>query len=68
MLSPDDHETNFISLSRMTQEQPYNIKIFMSKEHEYDETSVFMYLVRTKRLKINFFIIAPQDIFLEKFF
>ena len=54
MLSPDDHETNFISLSRMTQEQPYNIKMFMSKEHEYDETSVFMYLVRTKRLKINY--------------
>ena len=54
MLSPDDHETNFISLSRMTQEQPYNIKLFMSKEHEYDETSVFMYLVRTKRLKINY--------------
>ena len=54
MLYPDDHETNFISLSRMTQEQPYNIKVFMSKEHEYDETSVFMYLVRTKRLKINY--------------
>lgn len=54
MLSPDDHETNFISLSRMTQEQPDNIKMFISKEHEYDETSVFMYLVRTKRLKINY--------------
>lgn len=54
MLYPDDHETKFISLSRMTKEQPTNIELFMNKEFRYDSTSVFAYLVYTNRLKIDF--------------
>lgn len=53
MLSPDDHETNFISLARMTKEQPFNVRLFMSKEYMYDATSAFVYLVHTKKMKIS---------------
>lgn len=53
MLYPDDHETNFMSLRRMTSEQPYNIVNFIGKGFDYDNMSVFNYLVYTKRLKIN---------------
>lgn len=54
MLYPDDHETKFISLSRMTKEQPANVELFMNKDFRYDPTSVFTYLVYTNRLKIDF--------------
>lgn len=53
MLYPDDHETNFMSLRRMTLEQPFNIINFMGKGFDYDKMSVFNYLVYTKKLKIN---------------
>lgn len=53
MLYPDDHETNFMSLRRMTSEQPYNVINFIGKGFDYDNMSVFNYLVYTKRLKIN---------------
>lgn len=54
MLFPDDHETNFISLSRMTNEQPFNIGRFMAKNVSYDPTSVFTYLVYSGQLKISY--------------
>lgn len=53
MLYPDDHETNFISLMRMTEEQPFNIRKFISNEFDYDATSVFAYLVHCGKLKIS---------------
>lgn len=52
-LSPDDHETNFMSLSHMTIEQPQNVGKFMRKRFEYDPTSVFAYLVHSKKLRID---------------
>lgn len=54
MLYPDDHETKFISLMRMTKEQPFNVKQFMTEGFEYDDTSVFSYLVHSQRLKIDY--------------
>lgn len=53
MLYPDDHETNFISLMRMTEEQPFNVRKFIYNEFEYDATSVFAYLVHCGKLKIS---------------
>ena len=54
MLAPGDHETNFMSLGRMTKEQPFNVKNFISKGFEYDMTSVFAYLVYNRKLKIDY--------------
>lgn len=53
LLSPDDHETNFMSLSHMTIEQPQNVGKFMGKRFEYAPTSVFAYLVHSKKLRID---------------
>lgn len=54
MLYPDDHETNFISLHRMTSEQPYNVVRFMEKDFYYDTASVFAYMVHSGQLKIDY--------------
>lgn len=54
MIMPDDHETKFMSLHRITTEQPFNVELFMSSKYKYDATSAFVYLVHSKRLKINF--------------
>lgn len=54
MLYPDDHETKFISLGRMTKEQPFNVARFMSKGFEYNATSAFLYLVKSNKLKIDY--------------
>lgn len=54
MLAPGDHETNFMSLGRMTKEQPFNVKNFIVKGFEYDMTSVFAYLVYNRKLKIDY--------------
>ena len=54
MLMPDDHETNFMSLYRMTAETPSYIKDFMSKSNTLDQTSVFQTLVCAKLLKIEY--------------
>ncbi len=54
MLYPDDHETNFLSLRRMTQEQPKNVFAFMGKGISYHPASVFVYLVYSGKLKINY--------------
>lgn len=53
LLSPDDHETNFMSLGHMTTEQPQNVSKFMRKGFEYDPTSAFAYLVHSKKLRIE---------------
>lgn len=54
LLSPDDHETNFMSLSHMTIEHPQNVSKFMRKGFGYDPTSVFAYLVHSKKLRIEY--------------
>lgn len=54
MLMPDDHETNFLSLKRITAEQPYNVSLFMAEGFDYEQTSVFAYLVHSGKLKINY--------------
>lgn len=54
MLYPDDHEIKFISLGKMTKEQPFNVSRFMSKGFDYDATSAFVYLVKSGKLKIEY--------------
>ena len=75
MLHPDDHETNFISLRRLTNEQPGNVSKFISKTYSYDATSVFHYLVYHNKLKIEYveelefvFTQVPDYIFHVKYF
>lgn len=75
MLMPDDHETNFLSMRRMTNEQPFNVNLFMSKDIDYDKTSVFAYLVYSGKLKIDYvddlefiFTQIPGYIFHIKYF
>lgn len=54
MLYPDDHETSFMSLQRMSQEQPQNIVRFLRHDFNYDEMSVFAYLIHKGRLTIDY--------------
>ena len=75
MLYPDDHEIKFISLGRMTDEQPFNVARFMSKGFDYDATSAFVYLVKLGKLKIEYvdelefiFTQVPGYIFSIKYF
>lgn len=75
MLYPDDHEIEFISLGRMTKEQPFNVSRFMSKGYEYDATSAFVYLIKSGKLKIEYvdelefiFTQVPGYIFSIKYF
>lgn len=75
MFYPDDHETHFMSLGRMTKEQPHNVQRFMGKDVKYDMTSVFTYLVFNKKLTINYvedlefvFFQIPGYVFHLKFF
>lgn len=75
MLSPDSHETKFISLRRMTREQPFNVSLFMADGFEYDQTSAFVFLVKTGQLKIDYlenlefvFTQVPGYIFHIKYF
>lgn len=75
MLLPDDHETNFMSLRRLTAEQPCDILNFMVEGFEYHPTSVFVYLIYTKQLKIEYvedlefiFTQIPGYIFHVKYF
>lgn len=75
MLSPDSHETKFISLRRMTREQPFNVSLFMADGFEYDQTSAFVFLVKTGKLKIDYvenlefvFTQVPGYIFHIKYF
>lgn len=75
MLYPDDHEIRFISLGRMTKEQPFNVSRFMSKGFEYDPTSAFVYLVKSGKLIIEYvdelefiFTQIPGYVFSIKYF
>ncbi|MCD8309713.1 MAG: hypothetical protein LUB83_00640 [Prevotellaceae bacterium] len=75
MLYPDDHETNFLSLRRMTEEQPKDVCAFMEKGFSYDPTSAFAYLVYSGKLKIDYvdelefvFTQVPGYIFNVKYF
>lgn len=54
MFYPDDHETRFMSIGRMTEEQPYNVERFLGKDVSYDMTSVFAYLVYNKKLSVDY--------------
>lgn len=53
-LMPDDHETNFMSLYRMTDETSDYIEDFMLDACEVDQTTVFMTLVKMNYLKIEY--------------
>lgn len=75
MFYPDDHEIKFMSLGRMTKEQPFNVSRFMSQMFEYDATSAFVYLVRSGKLKIEYvdelefiFTQVPNYIFTIRYF
>lgn len=54
MIMPDDHETNFMSLFRMTDETSEYITDFTSSRFELDQTSVFLALVKMGLLKIEY--------------
>lgn len=54
MLLPNDHETNFLSLHRMTKDTPKQSMRFARKDFSIDETSVFFTLVSMGLLKIEF--------------
>lgn len=54
MLMPDDHETNFMSLKRVTTEKDDYILNYKQKQFHVDETSVFYSLVYSELLNIEF--------------
>lgn len=54
IILPDDHETNFLSLRRITSEQPHNILLFINKNQEYEKLSTFLYLIYNNKLKIDY--------------
>lgn len=54
MLMPDDHETNFMSLKRITTEKDDYILNYKQKQFQVDETSVFYSLVNSGLLDIEF--------------
>lgn len=54
IIYPDAHETKFIALNRICKEQPRNIRLFLSRNFEYDPTSVFTFLVFNSKLKIEY--------------
>lgn len=54
MLMPDDHETNFMSLHRVTTEKDDLITRYMQKSYLLDETSVFLSDVYNGLLDIEY--------------
>ena len=54
MLMPDDHETNFMSLKRITTEKDDYILNYKGRGFEVDETSVFYSLVYSGLLDIEY--------------
>ena len=54
MLMPDDHETNFMSLHRITTEKDDLITCYMQKGYPLDETSVFLSDVYNGLLDIEY--------------
>lgn len=53
-LLPNDHETNFISLHRMTKDTPKQSLRFVRKDFVIDETSVFFALVGFGEIQIEY--------------
>lgn len=54
MLMPDDHETRFTSLHRVTTDYQECVINFADKHYIVDPTTVFYTMVQTGTLKINF--------------
>lgn len=54
MLMPDDHETNFMSLHRITTEKDDLISCYMQRNYPLDETSVFLSDVYNGLLDIEY--------------
>ena len=54
MMMPDDHETNFLSLHRITNEKDDLISNYTCKSHYVDETSVFLSYVYNGLLNIDY--------------
>lgn len=54
MLLPDDHETNFMSLRRITTEKDDYILNYKQKSFHVDQTTVFFTLVNTGLLNIEY--------------
>ena len=74
MLMPDDHETNFMSLHRITTEKDDLITCYIQKSYPLDETSVFLSDVYNGLLDIEYvrdlqfeFYQVPGYIFRIKF-
>ena len=64
MLMPDDHETNFMSLNRITTERDDYITYYANKKFVVDETSVFFSLVYSGLLDIEY-VSDLQFVFLQ---
>lgn len=64
MLMPDDHETNFMSLNRITTERDDYITYYANKHFVVDETSVFFSLVYSGLLDIEY-VSDLQFVFLQ---
>lgn len=74
MLMPDDHETNFMSLHRITTEKDDLISCYMQKDYPLEETSVFLSDVYNGLLDIDYvkdlqfvFYQVPNYVFRIKF-
>ena len=74
MLMPDDHETNFMSLHRITTEKDDLRSCYMQKDYPLDETSVFLSDVYNGLLDIDYvkdlqfiFYQVPNYVFRIKF-
>ena len=53
-LMPDDHETNFMSLYRMTDETADFITDFVSKDYQMESTTIFLTWIKSGSLKIEY--------------
>jgi len=54
MMMPDDHETNFLSLHRITNEKDDLISNYIRKNHSVDKTSVFLSYIYNGWLNIDY--------------
>lgn len=54
MMMPDEHETNFLSLHRITNERDDLISNYVHKNHSVDKTSVFLSYVYNGWLSIDY--------------
>lgn len=61
---PNDHEQSFLSLARVTNETSRYIDDFVKTNYEADALSVFLTLVRSGQLKINY-VTDVEFVFLQ---